>query len=57
MAAGQAREQSAVARVVLICSSCELAWEPDLLAVDEQAAAMSSGCPRCGGWTWLGELR
>ena len=40
-------------RYVIICHGCEHAWEPDLTEPAELAA---TGCPRCGGWTWLGEI-
>ena len=43
------------ARVVLTCQSCQDAWEPDL--TDPAALdAAQTGCPRCGGWTWMGEI-
>ncbi len=42
-------------RLVVICHSCQDAWEPD---VTEPAdlAGNETGCRRCGGWTWLGEI-
>ena len=40
-------------RYVLICHSCEHAWEPDLA---DPAELTGTGCPWCGGWTWLGEI-
>ena len=45
----------AAVRLVLICHSCQDAWEPDL----SDPALLSTGetgCRRCGGWTWLGEI-
>lgn len=41
------------AGVVLACSACQRSWRPDLsVPVD----TVSTGCPACGGWTWLAEL-
>ena len=48
-------EPVAAPRVVLICQSCQDAWEPDLtepVVLD----AVQTGCRRCGGWTWMGEV-
>lgn len=42
--------------VLLICEACQDAWEPELIDPLDQGAAMSTGCRRCGGWTWVGEL-
>ncbi len=42
-------------RYLLICHSCEHAWEPDLTDPGELDGS-ETGCPRCGGWTWLGEI-
>ena len=44
------------ARLLLVCTDCQHAWEPDLLDPTNQAEAMSIGCPLCGGWTWVGQL-
>jgi hypothetical protein len=38
-------------RVVLCCTACEHVFEPDLVA-----KLAETGCERCGGWTWIGEL-
>lgn len=54
--AAAGRAHGALTRVVLICMACEFAWEPELVEPEEQGEAMSSGCPYCGGWTWIGEL-
>ena len=40
-------------RYLLVCCGCEHAWEPDLT---EPGELSGTGCPRCGGWTWLGEI-
>ena len=42
-------------RFVLVCHSCQDAWEPDLDHLDPAELA-GAGCRRCGGWTWLGEI-
>jgi hypothetical protein len=44
------------AGLLLVCTDCQHAWEPELLDPTDQAEAMSIGCPLCGGWTWIGEL-
>jgi hypothetical protein len=44
------------AGLLLVCTDCQHAWEPDLLDPSDRAEAMSIGCPLCGGWTWIGEL-
>jgi len=36
---------------VLICTSCQDAWEPDL-----SDPLGHTGCRTCGGWTWIGHL-
>jgi len=38
--------------VVLACTACQLVYQPDLSVFDSGA----SGCPRCGGWTWIAQL-
>lgn len=40
------------ARVVLACTTCEHVYEPDLDTWD----GGETGCPRCGGWTFIAEL-
>jgi len=40
-------------RVVLCCTACDRAWEPDPAGWDYLAG---TGYPACGGWTWIGEL-
>lgn len=43
--------------VLLVCTECDHAWEVSSgEVVGESAAAGSTGCPLCGGWTWVGEL-
>ncbi len=42
-------------RMVLICHSCQDAWELDPTEPTELPSSQT-GCPRCGGWTWLGEI-
>ena len=38
-------------RVVLACTSCQHAFEPDLVVELTQ-----TGCELCGGWTWIAQL-
>lgn len=38
--------------VVLTCTSCELVYQPDLSTF----TSGNTGCPRCGGWTWIAHL-
>ncbi len=42
-------------RLVVICHTCQDAWEPDLTDPAELDGG-GIGCRRCGGWTWLGEI-
>lgn len=44
------------AGLLLVCTDCQYAWEPELLDPSDRAEAISTGCPLCGGWTWIGEL-
>lgn len=39
-------------RVVLACTVCEHVCEPDLDTFD----GGETGCPCCGGWTFIAEL-
>jgi len=39
-------------RVVLGCTGCEHVYEPDL----DAWVRADTGCPRCGGWTFIAEL-
>jgi hypothetical protein len=36
----------------LACTACQLVYQPDLSAFESGA----TGCPRCGGWTWIAQL-
>jgi hypothetical protein len=38
--------------VTLVCTSCQLVYQP----VSEDFGSGNTGCPRCGGWTWIAEL-
>jgi hypothetical protein len=38
--------------VTLACTACQLVYEPDLAAF----GTGKTGCPRCGGWTWIAQL-
>jgi hypothetical protein len=46
------RGASGVCVVRLACTACQLVWEPDLAAF----GTGNTGCPRCGGWTWIAQL-
>lgn len=57
MTGPRARAAVVEARPVLICQGCRYAWEPaapDWTA--EHLQALSSGCPECGDWLYLGEI-
>jgi predicted nucleic acid-binding Zn-ribbon protein len=36
--------------VLLSCTACQHLWTP---TPDAWSDPISTGCPRCGGWTWL----
>lgn len=38
--------------VVLACDTCQHVWEPTL----QDFGTGNTGCPLCGGWTWIVEL-
>jgi hypothetical protein len=38
--------------VQLACTGSELVYQPDLNAFESGM----TGCPRCGGWTWIAQL-
>jgi rubredoxin len=38
--------------VKLACTACQLVYTPD--PADFETG--NTGCPRCGGWTWIAEL-
>jgi hypothetical protein len=38
--------------VRLACTACQLVYEPDPAAF----GTGNTGCPRCGGWTWIAQL-
>jgi hypothetical protein len=38
--------------VKLACTACQLVYEPDLAGF----GTGNTGCPRCGGWTWIAQL-
>jgi hypothetical protein len=38
--------------LVLVCTACELVYQPHPTAF----TTGSTGCPRCGGWTWIAQL-
>ncbi len=43
---------SVVPIVQLASTTCQHVYEPDYAAF----ASGSTGCPRCGGWTWIAQL-
>lgn len=38
--------------LTLACTACQLVYEPDPAAF----GTGTTGCPRCGGWTWIAQL-
>lgn len=38
--------------LTLVCTVCEHAYEPGLAAF----GTGRTGCPRCGGWTWIARV-
>ena len=38
--------------VKLACTACQYVYQPDLADFDTG----NTGCPRCGGWTWIAQL-
>lgn len=38
--------------VMLACTTCRLVYEPELADFESG----NTGCPRCGGWTWIAQL-
>jgi hypothetical protein len=36
----------------LACTACQLVYEPDLADFGNG----NTGCPQCGGWTWIAQL-
>lgn len=39
-----------LAAVVLLCTECHHIFQPELVAI-----VASTGCERCGGWTWIAQ--
>lgn len=48
----QGHDQTELTVVQLACTACQLVYEPNLAAFDTG----NTGCPRCGGWTWIAYL-
>jgi hypothetical protein len=46
------RRRDLVPVVQLACTACQLVYEPDLA----DFGTGNTGCPRCGGWTWIAQL-
>lgn len=46
------RSAAGVVVVKLACTRCELVYEPDFA----DFGTGRTGCPRCGGWTWIAQL-
>jgi hypothetical protein len=38
--------------VKLACTACQLVYTPD----PADFGTGNTGCPRCGGWTWIAEM-
>jgi len=38
--------------VKLACTTCQLVYRPDFA----DFSTWNTGCPRCGGWTWIAQL-
>jgi hypothetical protein len=38
--------------VALACTACQWVYQPDRAAFESGM----TGCPRCGGWTWIAQL-
>lgn len=38
--------------VTLACTACELVYEP----APADFGTGNTGCPQCGGWTWIAQL-
>lgn len=38
--------------VQLACTACQWVYEPDRSAFESG----TTGCPQCGGWTWIAQL-
>ena len=53
---GQESDSEVAGVVVLVCTACQHTWEPDLLDPTDRFEAASTGCPLCGGWTWIGQI-
>ena len=45
-------EVTGVQALTLTCTACQLVYEPDPTAF----GTGTTGCPRCGGWTWIAHL-
>ncbi len=46
------RQRGPVPVVKLACTGCQHVYEPDVADFDTG----NTGCPRCGGWTWIAQL-
>lgn len=44
---------AALAELLLVCSACGHLWS---VTAGEWDGLGATGCPRCGGWTWLAQL-
>lgn len=45
--------RAATAQLVLGCTACPHLW---LVTESNWTGLESTGCPRCGGWSWLAQL-
>lgn len=46
-----ARLADVMPHVVLCCTACQRSWEPKW-----EEIPTTTGCPWCGGWTFIGRL-
>ena len=51
-AQNQRIQPAAMPVIWLACTSCQLVYQLDQSAFE----AGATGCPRCGGWTWIAQL-
>ena len=45
-------QRGRILKVTLACTACQHVYTPDLADFDTGL----TGCPTCGGWTWIAEL-
>lgn len=45
-------QRGPIVKVTLACTACQHVYVPNLASFDTGL----TGCPLCGGWTWIAEL-